>query len=448
MRPVIFEPGCPSHPSPTVNLVTMVLSALAVSCLALFLFVVPANAQYGSLPIGQISGVTGESCPGSGWYPGMNCFSASITGCTNTTQMNFSFGYLAPTSGKINGVIVFFNGKDGTDPVGDATGSATGEWEFIRDYIAAGYETVQVAWSFAWEQYYAPWPGGSSPSIANVQAGACRPATFMNYVFNTIYLPITQGTKGNPNAGMCAQGASAGSAQVAYTLAYYAPPSNSQWWIDNVELISGPVLSDIAQGCVQPPPTNKTQICGSGQWGCRLGNGGSAWSLYPTYLSGANAGVGAWTNNGTCAMGGSTTQSSYNLWLAQSIVDQPAVSGGVTPNFSYPHTAMGGWLCRSLQSQQTNCTGSNYRAQYCPNNSSPQGEIFQYQVSLNQPSDYNVYAVDQCNGPEGASDVNSYVLALQLPNNGGSQDGYDAIKYDMIGGGPLNQPVGCFHKTQ
>jgi hypothetical protein len=109
---------------------------------------------------------------------------------------------------------------------------------------------------------------------------------------------------------------------------------------------------------------------------------------------------------------------------------------------------MGGWLCRSVYNPQNiNCT-TNFNAQYCPNNSSPQGEIFHYQVSLNQPANYNVYAVDNCNNPEGAGDPNSSVLALQLPNGGGSQDGYDAIKYDMIGGGPLNQPIGCFHKTQ
>lgn len=129
-----------------------------------------------------------------------------------------------------------------------------------------------------------------------------------------------------------------------------------------------------------------------------------------------------------------TTQTSYNLWLAQSIVDRPTVSGGVNPAFSYPNTAMGGWLCRSVSNPQNiNCT-TNFNAQYCPNNSSPQGEIFQYQVSLNSPSNYNVYAVDNCNGPEGASDINSKVLAL---NN---LDGYDAVKLDM--------EAACTHKQQ
>ncbi|MFZ0322307.1 MAG: hypothetical protein WAL56_24480 [Candidatus Sulfotelmatobacter sp.] len=426
-------PECPISLRPKTTTANRVLIVSALAVIACCLFSTLAQAQYGSLPIGQVTPPTAQSCNGSGWYPGINCYSATITGCTNTTTMNFNFGYLSPSTAKTNGVIVFFNGKDGTDPVGDATGSSTGEWQFIKDYLSAGYEVVQVAWGFAWQQYFSPWPGGSSPSIANVQAGACRPATFMNYVFNNIYLPITKGTNGNPNAGMCAQGASAGSAQVAYSLAYYAPPTNGQWWIDNVELISGPVLSDIAQGCMQPQP-QKTVICGSNQWGCRLGTGGSYWSLYPTYLAGPNQSVGAWTNNGTCAMGNNTTQSSYTLWLVQSIVDQPAASGGVAPVFSYPHTAMGGWLCRTVYNPQNiDCT-TNFNAQYCPNNSSPQGQIFQYQVSLGSPANYNVYAVDSCNGPEGAADPNSTVLAL---NN---LDGYDAVKQDM--------EAACTHKAQ
>jgi len=44
---------------------------------------------------------------------------------------------------------------------------------------------------------------------------------------------------------MCALGDSAGSAAVAYSLAYY----NAGSYFDNVELLSGPVLSDIEQGC-------------------------------------------------------------------------------------------------------------------------------------------------------------------------------------------------------
>jgi len=256
------------------------------------------------------------------------------------------------------------------------------------------------------------------------------------------------GLSANPNAGMCAQGASAGSAQIAYTLAYYGPPTGSSWYIDIVELISGPVLSDIKQGCEVPGPPTLVTVCPSGQWGCQLGTG-SSWTLSPTYLAGTNHGVGAWTDDATCSNGQTTSSQSNALWLAQSIVDQGT---GAAPAFTYSHTAMSGWLCRSVANQQSaqNCS-TNYvhYDEYCPNNSSPQGEVFYAQIGQsNSPPSYNVYAVDSCAGPEGATSSGATVTALPLGPPNSYQDGYDAVKYDMIGGGPLKQPVGCFHKTQ
>lgn len=247
-----------------------------------------------------------------------------------------------------------------------------------------------------------------------------------------------QGVYNNNNkAGMCAQGASAGSAQVAYSLAYYGAPAGTQWWIDNVELISGPVLSDIKQGCQVPPPPPTLVVCPSGQWGCQLGTG-SSWTLSAAYLSGTNHGVGAWTDDNSCANGQTTTQQSNSLWLAQSIVDQGT---GATPSFTYSHTAMSAWLCRSVANQQStqNCsTDYVHYDEYCPNNSSPQGQIFYAQIGQsNSPPFYNVYAVDSCAGPEGATSKGATVTALQL-NGGGYQDGYDAVKLDM--------EASCTHK--
>jgi hypothetical protein len=207
-----------------------------------------------------------------------------------------------------------------------------------------------------------------------------------------------------------------------------------EWWIDNVELISGPVLSDMAQGC-QVPAGPAVQVCGlqncgtppnTYQCGCRLGTSGLTWTLEPTYLSGPNQSVGAWTNNGTCAMGQNTSQSSYNYWLAQSIVDQaPNGSDGAIPSFNYTNTSVGAWLCRSVYNPIIVQCAINFDAQYCPNNSSPQGQIFYANFGPNNlPPTYNVYAVDSCNGPEGASDKHSYVSAL-------GTDGFDAIVADM-----------------
>jgi hypothetical protein len=415
--------------------VFMLMLAIPVICA----LATSAHAQYGSLPVGQVTNVTAEGCPTSQWYPGTSCFSATLTGCANISDLSFTFGYLNPTTQTANGTIVFFNGSDGTEPAGDSTGVVPGETQYVTDYLTAGYQIVQVAWSASWEQALFPWPLSTQP-LGNVQAAACRPATFLNYVFNSInlYQGVLNGNgtlRADPNAGMCAQGASAGSAQIAYSLSYYGPPAGTPWWIDNVELISGPVLSDIEQGCMQPGPTNPTKICppdqhGNPQYGCRLGTG-SYWSLFPTYLTGPNHGVGGWTDDTSCANGSNTSTQSNNKWLAQSIVDQ---SQGATPTFNFSSTAMSAWLCRSVQNQQTaqNCA-TNYVKydNYCPNNSSPQGQIFYSQIGQsNSPPSYNVYAVDNCYGPEGATSSAAYVTAL--PITGGYQDGYDAVKLDMI----------------
>jgi hypothetical protein len=74
--------------------------------------------------------------------------------------MNFTFGYVNPTTTPANGTIVFFNGSDGTDPAGAATGAAPGETNFITDYLAAGYQIVQVAWALSWESALIPYPSG------------------------------------------------------------------------------------------------------------------------------------------------------------------------------------------------------------------------------------------------------------------------------------------------
>ena len=84
---------------------------------------------------------------------------------------------------------------------------------------------MQLAWDSDWEATQDPFPLTNPPTYGNVQQAACRPATFFNYVFNNIYVPIL-GT--NSSAGMCGHGFSAGSAALAYSMAYYKPAPNTQ----------------------------------------------------------------------------------------------------------------------------------------------------------------------------------------------------------------------------
>src|SRR5208282_4513681 len=58
----------------------------------------------------------------------------------------------------------------------------------------------------------------------------------------------------------CAQGFSAGSSAVAYALAWYGAGS----YLDNAELLSGPVFSDIQQGCEYPQPPLAGWVCNNG----------------------------------------------------------------------------------------------------------------------------------------------------------------------------------------
>jgi len=81
------------------------------------------------------------------------------------------------------------------------------------------------------------------------------------------------------------------------------------------------------------------------------------------------------------------------------------VDGTSGPSFSYPKTAMAGWLCSNGL-----------------NNSAAQGEYFYQQlVSHSQVSDYSVTRIDNCTGPEGVGDGRTPDGKL----------GLDAISADM-----------------
>jgi hypothetical protein len=106
-------------------------------------------------------------------------------------------------SGTLSGTIVLLTGSGGT------LGTLDGNYDFAFDYFAAKYEIVQIAWPSEWEQ---------TSDTLGMMAAACRPAGFLNYVLNT---PWLNARSGNSKAGLCAQGASAGSGALGYSLAWY-----------------------------------------------------------------------------------------------------------------------------------------------------------------------------------------------------------------------------------
>jgi hypothetical protein len=307
--------------------------------------------------LGSISGVAAlPSCPAAENYAaGMSCFQASVS-CPNTADIGVTYGYLAP-AGSIKGTIFFHGGGDGT--------LAQDISDYGAAYTAAGYAMVQMAWATKWED--------TGLTAKDVGKAACRPATLMNYIFENV---------APSGAAKCAQGFSAGSAAVGYTLAWYGGGS----YLDNAELVSGPVFSDIQQGCEYPQPP-LLNICTPGQLGCPAN---SEFQDSPSYTPGTALGVGGITGDASC--GGNpngntpTTSQSNANWKAMSIV-----SGTSIPSFNYPQTSLAGWVC------------NNGTVAGVGNNSAAQGDIFYQQFSSAQQTggSFSLNPVSNCNGDEG-----------------------------------------------
>lgn len=348
------------------------LAALGGSFAAIVMTVSVAQAQRAPLPLGNIDpgSITKLQSCSSGYYSGMTCFTGKVQACPNADDLGFTYGFENP-DGEIAGTIVFLDGGGGTGPFGDSS--------YAQTYLQQGYQVVYLAWDNDWE-----FTNGTSGN--SIKAAACRPATFLQYVYQNL----------NPKGGMCAQGASAGSGAVAYSLAWYGASS----YLDNVELLSGPVFSDIEQGCVVPNAST-VEVCANGQYGCD----GAQWPDSPAYVNGDETQVSSWSGISGCSGRQTTTASGNAAWKQMSIVD-----GTDNPSFDYPQTAMAGWLCSNDN--------------FVQNNSAAEGEFFYQQfTSPNQTGQYSVTRVNRCDGPEGVTEG-------QVPNG---ESGFEAISNDMLG---------------
>ena len=194
-----------------------------------------------------------------------------------------------------------------------AGGTEAGLNNYAATYLQSGFRILQTAWATQWEDTSLP--------TKSVKTAACRAATLLNFFDQNFY---------EGNGGMCAQGFSAGSAEIAYSLTAYG----SSNYLDKVELLSGPVFSDIAQGCMVPqaPPVTG---CAPGQFGCV----GAPWLDKPQYVAAIQPLVGILTGH-KCQSKTPTSLQDNATWKAMSIVD-----GTTAPSFVYPKTAMAGWLC-------------------------------------------------------------------------------------------------------
>jgi hypothetical protein len=259
------------------------LSTTLVCAIGLILSALPCASVAQTLSLGTVSSSTALSNCSTLQNPGTdfrnfdshmtNCFTATLTGCTvndaGVSDLYFVWGYAMPTAPPYKGTIVMLPGDGGENAATDTTFQ-----QYISQYLADGYQVVEVAWGayggggVAWE----------ASSAASILYAACRPASFLNWIRNgplgSVGLGRWQATQG----GMCVHADSGGAGAAANALAWFnggagGTAASGAGYIDKAVMENGPVFSDVERGCeIQSNGTNgqNTQICtGSpAQTGC------------------------------------------------------------------------------------------------------------------------------------------------------------------------------------
>jgi hypothetical protein len=279
-----------------------------------------------TLPLGSVTNLQPVACP-TGFTPGSSCQHLTIHACPNVSDVGVTIGTLA---GKL-GTIVLFTGATGARPTGGA---------FANDYHKAGYTVIDTDWDQGgWENT------GTTP---NLLAASCRGATLLNFLSSISAAPF------------CAQGMSAGSSEIAYAMSWYGLDTK----LTNVELLSGPVMSDLNQGCEVPDVGPVTVIP----------TNGAPFTNAPQYVNQFIASISRFTGQ-ACQPATPTPSTASASWLKQSIV-QPA-----TPRLAFA-TSLSGWLCDNDL-----------------NNSAAQGAIFYSALGSN----HTLTRISGCLGSEGVT---------------------------------------------
>jgi hypothetical protein len=247
-----------------------------------------------------------------------------------------------------------------------------------------------------------PIPAGT---YGNIQYAACRPAGFLHFVY-------TDPVLFQPGGGMCVHGFSAGSAAVVYSLAWYGAGWGATGYLDNVELLSGPVLSEVDTGCEIPQELALVHVC-QGSPTCNPAN--QSWSQSPEYIIGDQNYVRAWSNISACANTSMTNTGPWDsVWNNMSILSSSVTS----QQLSYPSTSMNAWLC-----------GNVYNNQGPMNNSSSQGWLFYSDSRVSFMSGWQVNAVTNCDNSEAVMGPD----ATAVGPNGVVMPAFTLITNDMAG---------------
>jgi len=132
--------------------------------------------------------------------------------------------------------VLFFTGGDGT---GWWSEQDTNLPAIVSELRSLGYTVAQARWATSWLE-----------SSTNDQAGqahlACRPATLIQFLHDSYYVPMGITNKPVGMAGFCISGNSGGSSQVGYALSHYGLGNI----LDVVIPTGGPPHSALAISCM------------------------------------------------------------------------------------------------------------------------------------------------------------------------------------------------------
>jgi len=312
---------------------TAVLSLLLFS--VLLCLGINAYSQTPPLALGSVSSVAGASCPGGVGFLGADtCFTANVS-CTGVPNLGVTYSVQNPTVKRF-GTVVYFATGQGTTLSGQVIGT------FQPSLVAAGYQVVKFIWASSW------WNAATTP---NLLTSACLPATLGNYFHTSIYTSGFFNVLGN----------SAGSAAVGYWLAWYGGASVLHF----VELMNGPVFSDLSQGCQFPQAPNVTI----------MPTYGVPWSGSVYYQGGDPSSLTTATGI-QCLNPSGTTGTQNTAWKAQSITAPGWIS-------SYPNVTIASWVCNS-------------------NLNNSEGQAWLFYSALTSP--YRLTPVSGCTGAEDITD--------------------------------------------
>lgn len=342
-------------------------------------------AQSNPLTLGKVTTFSVETpCPagehGSKPLSYATCYMATVDDCPSYQSgvtippINANVGVSTPPNWN-NSTIFLHSGGNGEDYF-DAKPDTGKYVSYANQYYNAGFQVVQIAWLGNWAD------NTNEPPLKVAKYEACRTATILNFAYTS---PLIHNSGANSSGAMCAQGHSAGSAAMAYPLAWYGASS----YLNSVLLTSGPVYANIAAGCQYPPASqfkNPITVCPSGQFGCQAG-AANTWPNTVQYLNdGTSSFVAEITDNppGNCnnyTGSGTPTTSDNQDWLKMSI-------GSSGASYSYPKTSLYAYLCNNPLNTQTMTN---------QNNAAGEGQLFYQNItSASQVLNYAVYGVTGC----------------------------------------------------